>query len=153
MISVYDLPTVNAVLNGTSTILLAVGYTFIRRRRIKAHRACMLSAFGTSMLFLISYLTYHYNVGSMPFRGEGWIRPVYFSILISHVALAAVILPLVIVVLTRALRKRFDMHARLARWALPIWLYVSATGVLVYMMLYRIPALSKVEAALPPGAF
>ena len=113
----------------------------------------MLAAFGVSALFLISYLTYHYNVGSVAFNGEGWIRPIYFTVLISHIVLAAAILPLVIVVLVRALRERFDRHARIARWALPVWLYVSASGVVVYLMLYRIPVLSKVAALLPSGKF
>ena len=153
MISFSDLPTVNAALNATSAILLSIGYLFIRRRKIRAHRACMLSALGVSALFLISYLTYHYNVGSVPFRGEGWIRPIYFSILISHIVLAAAILPLAIIVLVRALRERFDKHAKIARWTLPIWLYVSATGVLVYLMLYRMPVLSGIAATPSPGIF
>lgn len=153
MISISDLPTVNAVLNGTSAILLTMGYLFIRRRKMKVHRVFMLAAFGVSALFLISYLTYHYNVGSVAFNGEGWIRPIYFTVLISHIVLAAAILPLVIVVLVRALRERFDRHARIARWALPVWLYVSASGVVVYLMLYRIPVLSKVAALLPSGKF
>ena len=101
-----------------------------------AHRLCMLSAFATSSLFLISYLTYHYQVGSVPFQGRGWIRFVYFAILISHTILAAAIVPLVLLTLARALRGRFDRHKRIARWTLPLWLYVSITGVIVYWMLY-----------------
>ena len=101
-----------------------------------AHRLCMLSAFTTSALFLVSYLTYHYQVGSVPFQGRGWIRFVYFAILISHTILAAAIVPLVLLTLTRALRGRFDRHKRIARWTLPLWLYVSITGVIVYWMLY-----------------
>ena len=132
------LPAVNATLNGTSAVLLAVGYLFIRRRRIAAHKVCMLSAFGTSSLFLISYLTYHYHVGSVRFTGQGAARAVYFTILLSHTILAAAILPLALVTLSRALRGRFDRHVRIARWTLPLWLYVSVTGVIVYWMLYHL---------------
>ena len=137
MISIGDLPTVNAVLNGTSAVLLAFGYLFIRRKKVNLHKACMVSAFGTSTLFLVSYLIYHYHAGSKPFPGEGWTRPLYFAILISHVILATVTLPLSIVTLARGLRGRFEKHRSIARWALPIWLYVSVTGVAVYLMLYR----------------
>ena len=138
MIPLAALPGLNAALNGTSACLLVAGFLCIRRKRVAAHKACMLSAVCTSTLFLVSYLTYHYHVGSVPFRGQGWARPVYFSILISHSILAAVILPLVLVTLARALRGRFDRHARIARWTLPAWLYVSVTGVLVYWMLYHL---------------
>lgn len=137
MISIGDLPTVNAVLNGTSAVLLAFGYLFIRRKKVNLHKACMVSAFVISTLFLVSYLIYHYHAGSKPFPGEGWTRPVYFAILISHVILATVTLPLSIVTLARGLRGRFEKHRSIARWALPIWLYVSVTGVAVYLMLYR----------------
>ena len=137
MISIYDLPTLNAALNGTSAVLLALGYLFIRRKKVDLHKACMVSAFVTSTLFLVSYLIYHYHAGSKPFPGEGWTRPVYFAILISHVILATVTLPLAIVTLARGLRGRFEKHRRIARWALPIWLYVSVTGVVVYLMLYH----------------
>ena len=137
MFDVTDLPAVNATLNGISAALLAAGFVFIRRRRIDAHRRCMLAAFGTSSLFLASYLVYHYHVGSVPFTGQGPIRAVYFSILVSHIVLAAVILPLALVTLQRALRGRFARHAAIARWTLPIWLYVSVTGIAVYWMLYR----------------
>ena len=132
-----DLPAVNATLNGVSAVLLATGYVFIRRRRIDAHRRCMLAAFATSTLFLVSYLVYHYNVGSVPFTRQGPIRAVYFATLISHIVLAAIILPLALVTLHRALRGRFARHAAIARWTLPIWLYVSVTGIAVYWMLYR----------------
>jgi putative membrane protein len=108
----------------------------IRRRRIDAHRRFMLAAFATSALFLVSYVVYHANVGSKPYSGRGPIRAVYFSILFTHVVLAAAILPLAIITLTRALRERFDRHVPIARWTLPIWLYVSVTGVIVYLMLY-----------------
>ncbi len=136
MIPISYLPTVNAGLNSASALLLAVGYLFIRSKKVTAHKLCMLSAFTTSTLFLISYLTYHYQVGSVPFKGEGWIRTLYFTILISHTALALAVVPLVLVTLTRALKGNFDRHKRIARWTLPIWLYVSVTGVIVYWMLY-----------------
>jgi len=132
-----SLPTLNAILNSISGLLLVTGYLMIRQRRLKAHRACMLGAFTTSTLFLISYVIYHVNVGSISFTGHGVIRTVYFTILISHIVLAVSILPLALVTLIQALRERFDQHARIARWTLPIWLYVSVTGVVVYFMLYR----------------
>ena len=138
MIPLSALPTLNAALNGASACLLSLGYLCIRRKRVAAHRACMLSAFATSSIFLVSYLTYHYHVGSVPFRGQGWIRPVYFAILISHTCLAAATVPLALITLVRALRGRFDRHARIARWTLPVWLYVSITGVIVYWMLYHL---------------
>jgi uncharacterized membrane protein YozB (DUF420 family) len=131
------LPTLNAILNGTAAVLLACGYAMIRRRRISAHRACMLCAFAASVLFLISYTVYHAQAGSHPFPGHGLARPVYFSILISHVLLAALILPLAIVTLTRALRAHYARHRQIARWTFPLWLYVSVTGVVIYVMLYR----------------
>jgi len=137
MISISDLPTLNAALNGTSAVLLTLGYLFIRRKKVNLHKACMVSAFVISTLFLVSYLTYHYHAGSKPFPGEGWTRPLYFAILISHVILATATLPLSIVTLARGVRGRFEKHRSIARWALPIWLYVSVTGVVVYLMLYR----------------
>ena len=133
-----DLPMLNAILNGIAATLLATGWVLIKRGRIAQHRACMLAAFGTSALFLVSYVIYHANVGSRPFGGQGPIRVVYFAILISHVVLAAAILPLSIVTLRRGLAGRYDRHVRIARWTLPIWLYVSVTGVVVYLMLYRL---------------
>jgi len=132
------LPAVNAALNATSALLLATGYLCIRRKKITAHKVCMLSAFGTSTLFLISYLTYHYHVGSIRFAGRGGIRMLYFAILTSHTILAAAIPPLALITVYRALRGRFDRHVRIARWTLPIWLYVSVTGVIVYFMLYHL---------------
>lgn len=137
MLDVADLPTVNAALNLTAASLLSTGYLFIRRRRVTPHRACMLAASVASAFFLISYVIYHANAGSRPFGGHGFIRPVYFAILASHVVLAAAIVPLVILTLARALRSRFDLHARIARRTLPLWLYVSVTGVVIYLMLYR----------------
>ena len=137
MISIGDLPTLNAALNGTSAVLLALGYFFICRKQVDFHKACMIGAFVTSTLFLGSYLFYHYHAGSKSFPGEGWTRPVYFAILISHVILATSTLPLAIVTMARGLRGRFEKHRRIARWTLPIWLYVSVTGVVVYLMLYH----------------
>ncbi|MBI4480671.1 MAG: DUF420 domain-containing protein [Acidobacteria bacterium] len=132
------LPTFNAALNSLSAMFLVTGYLCIRRKKIAAHKASMISAVITSLLFLISYLIYHYHIGSRSFQGQGWIRPVYFSILISHTILAAAIVPLVIVTLKRAWKKDFTLHARIARRTLPLWIYVSVTGVVVYWMLYRL---------------
>lgn len=137
LISVSELPAVNAALNSLSAIFLVGGYLFIRSRNIPAHKACMLSAFGSSILFLASYLVYHYQVGSVPFKGQGSIRLVYFTILVTHTILATTVVPLALVTLFRAFRERFDAHRRIARWSFPIWLYVSVTGVIVYWMLYR----------------
>src|SRR5258708_38388812 len=131
-------PVINATLNGTSAVLLVMAYVMIRRRRIAAPRAIMLTAVTTSTLFLISYLYYHLHVGSVHFQGHGWSRPLYFTILISHTILAAAIVPLVIITLSRALRERFDRHRAIARWTFPLWLYVSVTGVVIYVMLYHI---------------
>ena len=130
------LPSVNAVLNASAACFLAAGYWFIRRKQVRAHRISMLAAFVTSSLFLASYVYYHYHVGSVAFTGQGWQRPVYFVILISHIALAAVILPLALITLSRALRERWEHHKRIARLTLPVWLYVSVTGVVIYGMLY-----------------
>jgi uncharacterized membrane protein YozB (DUF420 family) len=137
MIPITLLPTVNAVLNTLSAALLFTGYIFIRQRRIGAHKTAMLAAFCTSTLNLVSYLVYHYHAGSRAFQGQGWIRPVYFAILLSHTVLAAAILPLVIMTLKRAWKGQFERHAQIARRTLPLWLYVSVTGVVVYWMLYR----------------
>jgi len=137
MIDYTVLPTVNALLNATAGIFLLAGYVLIKRRQIGAHRNAMLGAFASSTLFLISYLTYHAQAGSRPFTGQGAIRYVYFAILISHVILAAAILPMALITLSRGLRGRYDDHKRIAKKTLPIWLYVSATGVIVYLMLYQ----------------
>ena len=137
MIALSDLPAVNAALNSASALLLVAGYLFIRKGRVALHRLCMLSALLTSTLFLTSYLIYHYHIGSVPFRGPGWIRAIYFTILISHTILAIAIVPLVLITLYRALKSDFERHKRIARWTLPLWLYVSVTGVVVYWMLYR----------------
>ena len=141
---IFTLPHVNALLNTTSGLCLITGYIFIRRRRIAAHRASMIAAFVASIIFLISYLTYHsllaYKLGLGPtkFMGEGIIRPIYFFILITHTILAVVIVPFVIVTLRRGLKRQDARHRRIARWTFPLWLYVSITGVVVYLMLYRI---------------
>jgi len=131
-------PVLNASLNGTSAALLLTAHRMIKRGRIAAHSVLMLTAVVTSSLFLISYLYYHWHVGSVPFQGHGWSRPVYFSILVSHTTLAAAIVPLVIITLSRALRGRFDRHRAIARWTYPLWLYVSVTGVVIYFMLYQL---------------
>ena len=135
--SVSDLPALNATLNAIAAVLLVVGYLLIRRGRIQQHRRVMLAAFTTSALFLVSYVVYHANAGSRPFAGQGPLRIVYFAILISHVILAAAILPMALITLSHGLRARFDRHVPIARWTLPIWLYVSLTGVVVYLMLYQ----------------
>jgi putative membrane protein len=131
-------PALNATLNGASAVLITTGRALIRRKKVQLHRACMISAVATSTLFLASYLYYHAHVGSVRFPGQGWVRPVYFTLLISHTLLAATVVPLVLLTLAAALRGRFQQHRRIARWTYPIWLYVSVTGVVVYIMLYRI---------------
>ena len=135
--SITDLPALNATLNGVATVLLVLGYRHIRRREIAQHRRCMIAAFVTSILFLVSYVVYHANIGSRPFGGQGAIRVVYLTILFTHVVLAAIVPPLAIVTLVRGLQARYDKHRRIARWTFPIWLYVSITGVIVYLMLYQ----------------
>ncbi|HUP02317.1 MAG TPA: DUF420 domain-containing protein [Gemmatimonadota bacterium] len=137
MIALHDLPLVNASLNGAAAALLAAGYGFIRRGQVARHRACMLCALAVSALFLISYLVYHAQVGSVRFTAGGWPRTLYFAILLTHTPLAASIVPLALVTAWQALSGRFDRHVRIARWTLPLWLYVSVTGVLIYMMLYQ----------------
>ena len=135
--TIHDLPAVNASLNAVSGILLLIGFTLIHRRRIEAHRAVMLGAFTASCLFLVCYLIYHAQVGSVPFTRQGFVRPLYFTILITHVLLAFAIVPLAIITLTRGLKGRYAQHRRIAKWTFPIWLYVSVTGVLVYVLLYQ----------------
>ena len=132
------LPHLNAFLNGTSAILLISGYLFIRRGNIPAHRTCQVSALVVSIVFLCSYLTYHFEHGATRFAGEGFARPLYFTILLTHTVLAVVIVPLVAVTFVRALRQNFVKHRRIARITLPLWLYVCVTGVIVYLMLYQI---------------
>ena len=135
--SVTDLPAVNASLNATSTVLLIIGWILIKRGQRQRHEQFMLAALLTSTLFLISYVIYHWNVGSVPFKGTGWIRTVYFAVLIPHVILAAAIVPPVLITVSRGLSRKYDKHRRIARWTLPLWLYVSITGVIVYLMLYQ----------------
>jgi putative membrane protein len=132
------LPAVNAALNSICATLLVTGYFFIKRNNVRAHRACMAAAFMTSLLFLISYLTYHFYHGATGFKGTGWVRPLYFTILITHTILAAVIVPFVLMTLYRAWMNDIARHRRVARWTLPMWLYVSVTGVVVYVMLYHV---------------
>jgi putative membrane protein len=137
----YDvsaLPAVNASLNGASAILLSAGYVCIRKKKILAHKICMVAAFSVSMLFLISYVIYHYHAGSIPFQGTGMLRAIYFPLLISHIVLAAVLVPLALLTLYRAWGGWFEQHKRIARWTLPLWVYVSVTGVIVYWMLYQL---------------
>lgn len=140
MIADLHLPTVNAILNFTCSMLLLLGFIFIMTKRVFAHRVCMTSAIVVSVVFLISYLTYHFEHGSTKFLGTGTIRTVYFTILISHTILAVVIVPLVLATFVRAWAGRFDAHKKIARWTWPLWMYVSITGVVVYWMLYRMPA-------------
>jgi uncharacterized membrane protein YozB (DUF420 family) len=135
---ITDLPALNATLNATSALCLTLGYVFIRRRDRVNHRRAMLTALGTSALFLVSYVIYHANVGSRPFPGQGPIRAVYLTILFTHIVLAAVIVPMALLTASRGLRGRFDRHVRLARWTLPLWMYVSVTGVVIYLMLYQL---------------
>lgn len=138
MLQISDLPAVNAILNGTSAAFLVAGYILIRRGRQESHKRCMLAALGTSSLFLIFYVIYHANVGSVPFGGQGTVRLLYFTILITHVVLAAAILPLALITAARGLNAQYDRHVRIARWTLPLWIYVSVTGVAIYLMLYQL---------------
>lgn len=136
--TIHDLPLLNAALNGTSALLLLTGFYLIRHKRIAQHRAFMISALVSSALFLTSYLIYHSQVGSVRFGGTGFIRTVYFGILVSHTVLAVAVPPLAVITLSRGLARRFDRHRRIARWTLPVWLYVSVTGVVIYLMLYQV---------------
>ncbi|MGA7871921.1 MAG: DUF420 domain-containing protein [Candidatus Binatus sp.] len=133
----HSLAPLNAILNGCATVLLLAGFIFIKNGWVRAHRACMLSAVGFSAVFLTSYLVYHYNVGNVRFSGQGWVRSLYFAILIPHVILAGVIVPLAIATIVFALRGSFRRHRRIARWTWPLWMYVSVTGVIVYLMCYQ----------------
>ena len=133
-----DLPTLNAALNLTASILIAVGMIFIKRKNIQAHKNCMLAALGVSAAFLTSYLIYHFNVGSVPYTGQGWLRTVYFPLLISHIVLAIVILPMVLRTVFLGLKRRDAQHVKIAKFTFPAWMYVSVTGVIVYVMLYRL---------------
>jgi putative membrane protein len=137
MISVHDLPAVNASLNALSGLLLLCGYVLIRSRRIELHRKVMIAAFASSSLFLVCYVIYHAQVGSVRFTRQGFVRPLYYSILLTHVTLAFSVVPLSLITLSRGLKGRYPQHRRIARWTFPIWLYVSVTGVLVYVLLYQ----------------
>ncbi len=136
--AISDLPALNATLNGIAGGLLAAGYYFIRRKRIAAHRACMLSAFAASTLFLVSYVIYHAHVGSRPFPRQGSVRLLYFAILITHIVSAAAIVPMALITVRRGLKLDVARHRRIARWTWPIWMYVSVTGVIIYLMLYKL---------------
>jgi len=137
--SLTDLPAVNACLNGLSAVFLTTGYVFIRRGNKIAHRNCMVSAFVTSTIFLICYLTYHFTVRTVTrFEKPEWFRPIYLTILLTHTVLAVVIVPLVLMTLGRAVKQRFDLHKKIARWTWPLWMYVSVTGVVIYLLLYQI---------------
>jgi putative membrane protein len=138
LLSYSSLAPLNAILNSAAFALLMAGFVFIKRKNVAAHRACMISALVVSAAFLTSYLTYHWHVGDVRFSGTGWIRPVYFAILIPHIILAGTIVPLALVTLYYALRGRFRSHRRIARWTWPLWIYVSVTGVVIYVMLYRL---------------
>jgi uncharacterized membrane protein YozB (DUF420 family) len=133
-----DLPAVNASLNGLSAVLLMFGFLFIRKKNVPAHRRCMQAAVMTSTLFLVCYVVYHANAGRTVFRDPAWFRPYYLGLLLTHTVLAVVIVPMVIVTLSRALRERFDKHKRIARWTWPLWMYVSVTGVVIYLLLYQV---------------
>jgi uncharacterized membrane protein YozB (DUF420 family) len=143
-VSLADLPAVNASLNGLSAFFLGAGYWFIRRKNPLAHRNCMIAAFGASVLFLACYITYHSYLaihlhrGPTVFKTPAWFRPVYLAILLTHTVMAVAIVPLALITLARALRRRFDLHRKIARWTWPLWMYVSITGVLVYLLLYKI---------------
>jgi putative membrane protein len=137
MITIADLPTLNAVLNSTAAVLVGAGFYFIKTKNVRAHKLCMLAAVVVSSLFLTSYLVYHYNVGTVHFTRQGWIRNIYFPLLVTHTVLAVTILPLVLRTVYLALAKRIPDHRRIARWTFPAWMYVSITGVIVYFMLYQ----------------
>ena len=142
--SILDLPAVNGSLNGLSAVFLSAGYFFIRRKQVTAHRNCMIAAFITSVVFLICYLTYHFYLayhlhrGPTRFADPAWFRPIYLVLLLTHTVLAVVIVPMVLITLNRALRQRFELHRKIARWTWPLWMYVSVTGVLIYFLLYQI---------------
>lgn len=151
-LSYHALAPLDAALNGLAGLLLVAGFAAIRRGRVRLHRLCMLSALGVSLAFLVSYLVYHYHVGDVRFAGQGWMRPLYFAILISHTTLAAALAPLVALTLVRALRGRFRAHRRLARWTWPVWVYVSLTGVVVYLLVYRLYPPAALQAIAPASA-
>ena len=131
-----DLPALNATLNASSAILLTFGYIFIRQKKIVAHRNCMIAAFCTSTVFLTCYLIYHFNVGRTTFTHPQWFRPIYLTLLLTHTVLAVIIVPMILITLSRALKARYELHKKIARWTWPLWMYVSVTGVLIYFLLY-----------------
>ena len=133
-----DLPPINACLNSLSAVFLTLGYIFIRQKKITAHRNCMIAAFCTSTIFLICYLVYHYNAGRTTFKDPQWFRPIYLGILLTHTVLAVVIVPMILMTLNRAIKARYELHKKIARWTWPLWMYVSVTGVLIYFLLYQI---------------
>jgi uncharacterized membrane protein YozB (DUF420 family) len=138
-VTLHDLPAVNGTLNGLSALFLTAGFIFIKKKNVRAHRNCMISAFTTSVIFLICYLTYHIFVHHVTsFQNPAWFRPYYLTLLLTHTVLAVVIVPLVLMTLSRALKARFDLHKKIARWTWPLWMYVSVTGVIVYLILYQI---------------
>ena len=149
MLDYSAFPAINATLNGTSAVLIVTGRSLIKRGRVAAHRACMIAAVGASSLFLVCYLYYHAHAGVIHFQGQGLVRPVYFAILTTHTILAAVIVPLVIITLARAWSGNFDRHRAIARWTFPVWLYVSVTGVVIYVMVYRLYAGASLATSLP----
>lgn len=136
--SFSDLPAVNATLNGLAAVCLTAGFVFIRRGNRVAHRQCMLAAILLSVLFLICYITYHLKAGRTVFQNPAWFRPIYLTLLLTHTVLAVTIVPMIIITATRALRERFDAHKKIARWTWPLWMYVSVTGVIIYLLLYQI---------------
>jgi putative membrane protein len=136
--SLSDLPALNACLNATSAVFLTFGYFFIKQKRTKAHRNCMVAAFITSTIFLVSYLVYHFHAGRTSFKGPALVRSIYLTILLTHTILAVVIVPLILVTLRRAVKQRFELHKKIARWTWPLWMYVSVTGVVIYLMLYHL---------------
>jgi putative membrane protein len=133
-----DLPLINACLNSLSTVFLTLGYIFIRQKKIQAHRNCMITAFCTSAIFLIFYLVYHYYAGRTTFKDPQWFRPIYLGILLTHTVLAVAIVPLILMTFNRAIKARYELHKKIARWTWPLWMYVSVTGVLIYLLLYQI---------------
>ena len=147
----FSQAALNATLNGTSAVLLACGYAAIRNGKMKVHKRFMIAAFAVSTAFLVSYLIYHYRVGHVAFTGQGWVRPVYFALLLSHTVLAIVIVPMILVTLRRAWLERFDKHRLIARWTLPLWFYVSITGVIVYVLLYQVyaPQVAAITKTVP----
>ena len=150
MLDYTNFPAINATLNGTSAVLIVTGRGLIKRGRIAAHRTCMIAAVVSSSLFLVSYIYYHAHAGVIRFQGQGLVRPVYFSILITHTILAAIIVPLVIITLARAWRGTFDRHRAIARWTFPVWLYVSITGVVIYVLLYHLYAAGSLVTFVAP---